>query len=72
LSARNILFEILQNDQVPNQLIKAVHNIYKNNLIPLKVGIEYTEWKSTNLGVHQGCSLLPLLFIEVKLSLCLN
>jgi len=54
---RNILFEILKNNQVQNQLIKAIYNIHKMNFIAVKVGIEYSEWKSVNQGVCHGCSL---------------
>jgi len=54
---RNILFEILKNNQVQNQLIKAIYNIHKMNFIAVKVGKEYSEWKSVNQGVCHGCSL---------------
>jgi hypothetical protein len=35
-------------------------------LIAVKVGTEYSEWKSVNQGVCQGCSLFPLLFVKYK------
>jgi reverse gyrase len=37
---RKIIFDILQNIHVTNQLLKAVglHNIYKRNWVALKVG----------------------------------
>jgi hypothetical protein len=54
---RNILFEILKNNQVQNQLIKAIYNIHKMNFIAVKVGIEYSEWKSVNQGVHQDSKI---------------
>jgi len=60
---RNIPFEILQNGQVPNKLIKVLHNIYKKTLTAAKVGKEYSEWKRINQGVHQGCNISLLLFI---------
>jgi hypothetical protein len=33
---RNILLEILQNNQVQNEPITAIHNIYKRNWIAVK------------------------------------
>jgi hypothetical protein len=40
---RKILFEILQNGQVPYQVITAVHNIFKRSWIAVNVGSEYLE-----------------------------
>jgi len=59
---RNILFEIFQNDQAPNHLIKAMRNIYKKNLIAVDVGGDYSECKSVNQGVHEGCSLYLIIY----------
>jgi hypothetical protein len=55
--------EILKADNIPNQLIAAIYNIYKNNLIAIKMESELSEWKHVTGGVRQGCSLSPLLFI---------
>jgi hypothetical protein len=40
-----------------------MHNIYKANLIAMKVGTEYLEWGAINQGVCQECNLSPLLFV---------
>lgn len=53
---------MLQNAQVPDQLIKTIHNINKKNLMVVKVGIEYSDWKSINQDVHQGCSFPPVIY----------
>jgi hypothetical protein len=60
---RNKLNEILTEDNIPNQLIMAIYEIYKHNLIAVRLQAETSEWKIINCGVRQGCSLLPLLFI---------
>jgi hypothetical protein len=41
----------------------AIYEIYKHNLIAVRLQAETWEWKIINCGVRQGCSLLPLLFI---------
>jgi TusA-related sulfurtransferase len=60
---RNKLIEILTDDNIPNQLITAIHEIYKCNLTAVRLLAETSEWKIINCGVRQGCSLSPLLFI---------
>jgi hypothetical protein len=41
----------------------AIYEIYKHNLIAVKLQTETSEWKIINCGVRQGCSLSPLPFI---------
>jgi hypothetical protein len=60
---RNKLIEILIEDNIPNQLITAIYEIYEHNLIAVRLQAETSEWKIINCGVRQGCRLLPLLFI---------
>jgi hypothetical protein len=50
---RNKLMEILKADNIPNQLIAAIYNIYKNNLIAIKMESELSEWKHITGGVRQ-------------------
>jgi hypothetical protein len=60
---RHKLIEILTEDNIPNQLITAIYEIYKRNLIAVRLQTETSEWKTINCGVRQGCILSPLLFI---------
>jgi TusA-related sulfurtransferase len=54
---RNKLIEIVTEDNIPNQLITAIYEIYKRNLIAIRLQAETSEWKTINCGVRQGCSL---------------
>jgi hypothetical protein len=60
---RHKLIEILIEDNIPNQLITAICEIYKCSLIAVRLQAETSEWKTINGGVRHGCSLSPLLFI---------
>jgi hypothetical protein len=60
---RNKLIEILAEGNIPNQLITAIYEIYKRNLIAVTLQAETSEWKTVNCDVRQGCSLSLLLFI---------
>jgi hypothetical protein len=50
---RHKLIEILTEDNIPNQLIKAIYEIYKRNLIAVRLQAETSEWKTINCGVKQ-------------------
>jgi hypothetical protein len=54
---------ILIADDIPDQIIGAIYNIYNNNKISVKMGPDSSEWRPINEGVQQGCGLSPLLFI---------
>jgi hypothetical protein len=41
----------------------AIYEIYKHNVIAVRLQTETSERKIINCGVRQGCSLSPLLFI---------
>jgi aromatic ring-opening dioxygenase LigB subunit len=59
---RNKLIEIITEDNIPNELIMAIYEIYKRNLIAVRLQAETSEWKTINCGVRQGC-ILSLLFM---------
>jgi hypothetical protein len=50
---RKKLMEILKADNIPNQLIASIYNIYKNNLIALTMESELSEWKHIAGGVRK-------------------
>jgi hypothetical protein len=54
---RHKLIEILTEDNIPNQLITAIYEIYKHYPIAVRLQAETSEWKTINCGVRQGCSL---------------
>jgi hypothetical protein len=57
------LMNILKNDSVSNQLITAIFNFYTYNYIAIGSEDKQRERRLINKGVHQGCSLSPLVFI---------
>jgi hypothetical protein len=60
---KNTLLDILAADNVPDQIIHAIYNIYSNNNITIKTDSHPSKWESINKGVRQGCGLSPPLFI---------
>ena len=62
--SRNKLFHILVNDQIPQQIIQNICNLYNNTLIAVKSGEKLSSWTEVFTGVKQGCPLSPLLFNE--------
>jgi hypothetical protein len=52
---------MLAADNLPDQIIHAIYNIYSNDKISIIIDSNQPEWKSVNKGVRQGLS--PLLFI---------
>jgi hypothetical protein len=55
--------DILAADNIPDQIIHAIYNIYSNNKISLKTDSNPFKWEPINKGLRQGCALSPLLFI---------
>jgi hypothetical protein len=51
------LLEIPQNDSIPQQIIQNIYNIYKTNLISVKIEDRKSEWKVIDSGVRQGRGL---------------
>jgi TusA-related sulfurtransferase len=60
---RKELLRILASDQVSQQTIQNIYNLYKTNLISVKIEDKLSEWREINTGVRHGCGLLPVLFI---------
>jgi hypothetical protein len=57
--------DILAADNVPDQIIHAIYNIYSNKKISIKTDSNPPKWEPINKGVRQGCGLYPLLFIAI-------
>jgi hypothetical protein len=55
--------DILAADNISDQIIHAIYNIYSNNKISIKSDSNPSKWEPINKGVRPGCSLSPLLFI---------
>ncbi|KAJ4451609.1 hypothetical protein ANN_03078 [Periplaneta americana] len=60
---RSRLIQILVGDNVPQQFIHNIHNIYNQNKIAIKQDGKLSSWTPINTGVRQGCGLSPILFI---------
>jgi hypothetical protein len=59
---RDKLFEILQNKNIPNLLLKSVIEICSGNKIKVKINNKLSEEHAINHGVREGCPLSPSLF----------
>ena len=55
---RNILFKLLEEKRIPNNVIKLLQNMYSK----FRVTIDGINWIDTKNGLPQGSSLSPLLF----------
>jgi hypothetical protein len=55
--------DILAVDNVTDQIIHAIYNIYSDNRISIKTDSNPSEWEPINNEARQGCGLPPLLFI---------
>ncbi|KAJ4425543.1 hypothetical protein ANN_27737 [Periplaneta americana] len=60
---RNKLLQILADDQIPQQIIQNIYNIYKTTIIAIRSNNKLSQWRPIYSGVRQGCGLSPLLFI---------
>jgi hypothetical protein len=56
------LSEIVADDGTPNQIVTAVWNVYRNNVIAIKLKSKESYWKQIKCQVRQECPLSPLLF----------
>ena len=50
---------------IPDKFINILKNIYQNSTCCIKMEDGFTDYFSVETGVHQGCILLPFLFIMV-------
>ena len=55
---RNILFKLLEEKRIPNNVIKLLQNMYSK----FRVTIDGINWIDTKNGLPQGSCLSPLLF----------
>jgi len=58
---RQILFNILKSRHIPDTLLKAIVDIYKQNKILIKFNNKLSKPVKINKGVCQGCPLSPTL-----------
>jgi len=56
------LWKAMKELNIPQQLIIAVKNMYKNNVVAVKVGNKIGNNFKTTKGLLQGCSTSPTLF----------
>lgn len=40
------LFEILTNDNIPQQIMQNIYNLHKTNMIPVKTESRQSEWNT--------------------------
>lgn len=59
---RRILFETLQEYEVPKKLSRMIENLYQKTKIKVKIGEKISNYISINKGVRQGCPLSCVLF----------
>jgi hypothetical protein len=60
---RRKLWQILREENIPTQLLKAIQSLYQNSNIHIKyIDGPISEPINANKGVRQGCGLSPELF----------
>ena len=65
---RTLLFSILKEINIHNQLVTTIIKIYDNNEIRIKVDTTLTPPIIINKGVRQGCSLSLTLLTLILLT----
>uniref|UniRef100_A0A8D2IYD5 Reverse transcriptase domain-containing protein n=1 Tax=Varanus komodoensis TaxID=61221 RepID=A0A8D2IYD5_VARKO len=58
----NKLWHILKEMGVPDHLICLLRNLYAGQEATVRIGHRTTDWLNIEIGVRQGCILLPCLF----------
>ena len=60
---RNILFDILRNRGINGKLLLSIQAVYKAVKASVKTNVHTTDSFDCPLGLRQGCSLSPVLFV---------
>ena len=60
----NKLWKILKEMGIPDHLTCLLRNLYAGQEASVRTEHRTTDWFQTGKGVHQGCILLPCLYIE--------
>ena len=60
---RELLFRVLRNYGVPDELVELIKATYKNSVSSVRTAQGYTEEFEVKVGLHQGSALSPLLFL---------
>jgi hypothetical protein len=63
------MLEILADDRTPNQIITAIYNAHRKNMIAIKLKSKELDLKPINFGVRQGCPLSLLLLALILMLL---
>jgi len=59
---RKLLYDNVQDRNIPNQLFTAIIKTYENKAMNVKLGATLTQQININKGVRQGCQISPNLF----------
>ena len=60
----NKLWKILKEMGIPDHLTCFLRNLYAGQVATVRTRHGTMDWFKTGKGVHQGCILLPCLYIE--------
>ncbi|CAF1534892.1 unnamed protein product [Adineta ricciae] len=60
---RNILWNVLKEYGIRNQLLSAIQSLYKNCQSCVRINGSKSDYFQVQVGLRQGCVLSPLLFV---------
>lgn len=70
---RENLIKLLQHIGINGKIINVIEDtLYKDKKIKFRWGETEAEWMNNNIGVRQGCMILPTLFNVCILKSCLR